>query len=718
MTNEFKKIKDHDETRYVLETATAGATSAGVVATAPGKKREDSILAQEANKKKEATKPRNFVAKNAKMGGAGQHKDKKKAAKQGAVKHKKPLAESYAEDLAKQVFNANPNIKDENAVLDAAWPIVVKDLGNKRAMSMFNYDEDFPSDLVSVYGWLQKDQQGVTEGVNHSALQGWDEMDRKQKAEALVKAGIIDSYNTLNKTPDQLDDILHAARVKAQNQEDELSIGAGGRRELQRQAKQDFEEQRQQLHKEKMEMERFAWEKANTEAERKHEMAKIDKQYTQELRTLQMSHMQDMEKILHADTHELNKMKAEFNMRQAEREKAKPEPELQDEPENNQGNNFDQDTGEPIRPNKPQQSNQWHTSQQVGYAPNKPSKDDDVTDVEPKPNKPLAIKEKITVVKDPAKATGIQQTGGITHGSTYTPGKPLPQSLQQKLDGKSNTDRAVDAKGRTQQQWMKLVKAKFPDAKIMQSKMIDGPCFAMLSNGKKLTWNKVEQGMAEGFNGEYDDEAGMAHSNLLTSARAVMGLLKTIEDKDNLPEWVQEKIAKAEMMLVGVWDYLQSQKEQGIDPQVEGFGKMRGSSSAYDRDYASSVSGMGRGPDHRGLGQELAHETNNYAVAIDGKTWKVFADQRQAENIARSLKAKGKNATVHPTGENPSESVAEVAPPGWEKTVKAMKKHDNIDNPFALAWSMKNKGYKSHKKESADPYFESLRAKVEELAKK
>jgi hypothetical protein len=43
--------------------------------------------------KKEAPKPRNFVAKNAKMGGAGQHKDKKKAQKQGDVKHKKALAE-------------------------------------------------------------------------------------------------------------------------------------------------------------------------------------------------------------------------------------------------------------------------------------------------------------------------------------------------------------------------------------------------------------------------------------------------------------------------------------------------------------------------------------------------------------------------------------------------------------------------------------------------
>ena len=80
---------------------------------------------------------------------------------------------------------------------------------------------------------------------------------------------------------------------------------------------------------------------------------------------------------------------------------------------------------------------------------------------------------------------------------------------------------------------------------------------------------KRPQPVAEGFNGEYDDEAGMAHTNLLTSARAVMGLLKTIDDKDNLPEWVQEKIAKAEMMLVGVWDYLQSQKEQGIDPQQD-----------------------------------------------------------------------------------------------------------------------------------------------------
>jgi len=52
----------------------------------------------------------------------------------------------------------------------------------------------------------------------------------------------------------------------------------------------------------------------------------------------------------------------------------------------------------------------------------------------------------------------------------------------------------------------------------------------------------------------------------------------------------------------------------------------------------------------------------------------------------------------------------EKAPKGWEGTVKAMKKHKEIDNPWALAHSMKNKGYTSHKKESFDPEiaFESF----------
>lgn len=47
--------------------------------------------------------------------------------------------------------------------------------------------------------------------------------------------------------------------------------------------------------------------------------------------------------------------------------------------------------------------------------------------------------------------------------------------------------------------------------------------------------------------------------------------------------------------------------------------------------------------------------------------------------------------------DQPPETVRESAPAGWEKTVKSMKKHKEIDNPFALAHYMKKMGYKSHK---------------------
>jgi hypothetical protein len=99
MNNEFKKSKSNNETRYTLESMTAGATGSGSVATATGSlgkvQKRGNILAQEAGKDKvPATTPRNFVAKNAKTSGAGAHKDKKKEQKQGAEKHKKPYMES------------------------------------------------------------------------------------------------------------------------------------------------------------------------------------------------------------------------------------------------------------------------------------------------------------------------------------------------------------------------------------------------------------------------------------------------------------------------------------------------------------------------------------------------------------------------------------------------------------------------------------------------
>ena len=61
---------------------------------------------------------------------------------------------SFAED----VFAINPNITAENDVLDLGFDVVKKALGWKSARYYFWYHEDFPSDLINEYFWLQQEQ--------------------------------------------------------------------------------------------------------------------------------------------------------------------------------------------------------------------------------------------------------------------------------------------------------------------------------------------------------------------------------------------------------------------------------------------------------------------------------------------------------------------------------------------------------------------------------
>ena len=104
----------------------------------------------------------------------------------------------------------------------------------------------------------------------------------------------------------------------------------------------------------------------------------------------------------------------------------------------------------------------------------------------------------------------------------------------------------------------------------------------------RILKRKEEKPVAESFNPEYDDEAGMAQGSLHTLKRAVDGLMNTIEDKENLPEWCQEKISLAEDYLVTVWDYLQSEEAQGMqegrrnyDDNRTGFGRREREDDEY-----------------------------------------------------------------------------------------------------------------------------------------
>jgi hypothetical protein len=66
----------------------------------------------------------------------------------------------------------------------------------------------------------------------------------------------------------------------------------------------------------------------------------------------------------------------------------------------------------------------------------------------------------------------------------------------------------------------------------------------------------------------------------------------------------------------------------------------------------------------------------------------------------------------------PSESKAtlsEKAPPGFEGTVKKLK--GKVDNPFALAWWMKNKGYTAHEAEEFVADDDALATIIEGMQK-
>jgi hypothetical protein len=75
----------------------------------------------------------------------------------------------------------------------------------------------------------------------------------------------------------------------------------------------------------------------------------------------------------------------------------------------------------------------------------------------------------------------------------------------------------------------------------------------------------LKQGVAEETtnNPEYSDEVGYVKDNLHTIVRIAKMLNNTMVKDENLPDWVQEKVAQAKGMLVASADYLKSQHEQG-----------------------------------------------------------------------------------------------------------------------------------------------------------
>lgn len=83
----------------------------------------------------------------------------------------------YSEKLAQTIFDQNPNLSTEgraDELVDAGYAQAAQDLGRQRAGHIFNYDEDFPSDFVSAYSWLKKNQTDLLEFLQTGGGNGND----------------------------------------------------------------------------------------------------------------------------------------------------------------------------------------------------------------------------------------------------------------------------------------------------------------------------------------------------------------------------------------------------------------------------------------------------------------------------------------------------------------------------------------------------------------
>lgn len=196
MTKEFKIKKFQDATVYTLESATSGGTSAGSITSVSNsiggiRRRGDNLIAQEGDKDKvDASKPRNFVAKNAKMGGAGVHKDKKKEQKQGKEKHKKPFMEDH------EIRMASNELKSIHGDAKKLLMLVQRygEQGNLEAwqQSKITKAADYLNSVLQSIGG----EQGVAEGDDYFAHlenmlnEDWQKVNKKDKTDGMSSKAV------------------------------------------------------------------------------------------------------------------------------------------------------------------------------------------------------------------------------------------------------------------------------------------------------------------------------------------------------------------------------------------------------------------------------------------------------------------------------------------------------------------------------------------------
>jgi hypothetical protein len=160
------------------------------------------------------------------------------------------------------------------------------------------------------------------------------------------------------------------------------------------------------------------------------------------------------------------------------------------------------------------------------------------------------------LIKSPTAKIGLVTRGGLAEES-------LNEVDPHNYDSDWDYQDAVSRSGKSRSSYRSQEDDTF-DADVAYSrKMYQLGQQQKAARERDADHDRLATGTNEGFNGEYDDEAGMFKNDLQTIQRVSTHLEKAIQDNENLPEWCQAKIAQAKGMIVSVMDYMISQHENG-----------------------------------------------------------------------------------------------------------------------------------------------------------
>jgi hypothetical protein len=154
------------------------------------------------------------------------------------------------------------------------------------------------------------------------------------------------------------------------------------------------------------------------------------------------------------------------------------------------------------------------------------------------------------------KATSFVHKG--TYGTEYDGDKEDAKAIRTKKQAAADAGQGSRGRGRPKKgASVDTGEVMKPDFSAFGDKVKIKPFTGKITKHKMVG----EDDLDPKDQGEYDQEGDMAKDSIKTVVRHAQALEKILGDNDNLPEWVQSKLAKIESMMTAVDDYMQNQAD-------------------------------------------------------------------------------------------------------------------------------------------------------------